>query len=237
MGFSRQGDWSGLPCPPPGDLPNWGTEPGSPALQADSLPAEPPGNMCIEWVLGFIMSLFGGCVCVCIFLSDQKPNPHPSWHLTILPAALPGGSPSSRLPSFCPWPCFSLPPLPGASWPAMTSVTGTGSLTPAALSRLPRPTQFWIPDHLQPYGPRLSMPSVSSNECGWFPLKAPLHTPVPCLCLLSSQWHCPSCVLAAKRQRPVTSSLFFASPPINCQVPCLPSTHSSVLAWRIPGTG
>ena len=35
-GFSRQEYWSGLPCPPPGDLPNAGMEPSSPALQADS---------------------------------------------------------------------------------------------------------------------------------------------------------------------------------------------------------
>ena len=41
MGFSRQEYWSGLPCPPPGDLPDPGIEPGSPALQADSLPSEP----------------------------------------------------------------------------------------------------------------------------------------------------------------------------------------------------
>ena len=40
MGFSRQEYWSGLPFPPPGDLPNPGIEPGSPALQADSLPTE-----------------------------------------------------------------------------------------------------------------------------------------------------------------------------------------------------
>ena len=41
MGFSRQEDWSGLPCPPPGDLANPGTEPTSPAapaLQEDSVP-------------------------------------------------------------------------------------------------------------------------------------------------------------------------------------------------------
>ena len=44
MGFSRQEYWSGLPCPPPGDLPNPGIEPRSPALQADSLPSEPPGK-------------------------------------------------------------------------------------------------------------------------------------------------------------------------------------------------
>ena len=40
MGFSRQEYWSGLPFPSPGDLPDPGMEPGSPALQADSLPAE-----------------------------------------------------------------------------------------------------------------------------------------------------------------------------------------------------
>jgi len=36
MEFSRQGYWSGLPFPSPGDLPDPGIEPGSPALQADS---------------------------------------------------------------------------------------------------------------------------------------------------------------------------------------------------------
>ena len=41
MGFSRQEFWSGLPCLPPGDLPDPGIEPRSPALQADSLPTEP----------------------------------------------------------------------------------------------------------------------------------------------------------------------------------------------------
>ena len=47
MGFSRQGYWSKLPCPPPGDLPDPGIEPTSlmsPALQAGSLPTEPPGK-------------------------------------------------------------------------------------------------------------------------------------------------------------------------------------------------
>ena len=39
-GFSRQEYWSGLPFPSAGDLPNPGIEPGSPALQADSLPTE-----------------------------------------------------------------------------------------------------------------------------------------------------------------------------------------------------
>ena len=43
-GFSRQKYQSGLPCPPPGGLPNPGIEPRSPTLQVDSLPAEPPGK-------------------------------------------------------------------------------------------------------------------------------------------------------------------------------------------------
>ena len=38
MGVSRQEYWSGLPCPPPGDLPNLGIEAESPTLQADALP-------------------------------------------------------------------------------------------------------------------------------------------------------------------------------------------------------
>ena len=41
MGFSRQEYWSGLPFPSPGDLPNPGIEPGSPALQTDALLSEP----------------------------------------------------------------------------------------------------------------------------------------------------------------------------------------------------
>ena len=44
MGFSGQKYWSGLPFPSPGDLPVPGIEPRSPALQADSLPTELPGN-------------------------------------------------------------------------------------------------------------------------------------------------------------------------------------------------
>ena len=44
MGFSRQEYWSGLPFPSPGDLPDPGIEPRSPALQADALTSEPPGK-------------------------------------------------------------------------------------------------------------------------------------------------------------------------------------------------
>ena len=57
-GFSSQGYWSGLPCPPPGDLPNPGIEPSSPPLQVDSLPSEPPGKPC-------------GSYAICLSLSDS----------------------------------------------------------------------------------------------------------------------------------------------------------------------
>ena len=44
MEFSRPEYWSGEPIPSPGDLPNPEIELRSPALQADFLPAEPPGK-------------------------------------------------------------------------------------------------------------------------------------------------------------------------------------------------
>ena len=48
MGFSGQEYWSRLPFPSPGDLPNAGIKPKSPALQADALPSEPPGKLVQE---------------------------------------------------------------------------------------------------------------------------------------------------------------------------------------------
>ena len=44
MEFSRQEYWSGLPCASPGDFPDPGIDPVSPALQVDSLPFELPGK-------------------------------------------------------------------------------------------------------------------------------------------------------------------------------------------------
>ena len=51
MGFSREEYWSGLPFPSPGDLPDPGIEPGSPALEADALTSEPPGKLCIQMLI------------------------------------------------------------------------------------------------------------------------------------------------------------------------------------------
>ena len=45
MGFSWQEYWSGVPFPSPGDLPDPGIEPRSPALQTDTLPSEPPDSL------------------------------------------------------------------------------------------------------------------------------------------------------------------------------------------------
>ena len=47
MGFSRQEYWSGLPFPSPGD------EPGSPTLQADALPSEPPRKYTFKYFQEF----------------------------------------------------------------------------------------------------------------------------------------------------------------------------------------
>ena len=49
MEYSRQEYWSGLLFPSPGDLPDTGIEPRSPASQADSLPSELPGKPREGW--------------------------------------------------------------------------------------------------------------------------------------------------------------------------------------------
>ena len=58
MGFSRQEYWSGLPLPSPGDLPDPGIEPRSPALEAEALSSEPPGkgDLLKEFAIVFITS-------------------------------------------------------------------------------------------------------------------------------------------------------------------------------------
>ena len=53
MEFSRPEYWSGYLFPSPGDLPNPGIKARSPTLQADSLPAEPPGMSFMCWALEY----------------------------------------------------------------------------------------------------------------------------------------------------------------------------------------
>ena len=57
--FSRQEYWSGLPFPSPGDLPDPGIETRSPALEADSLPSEPPGKPLLMAIVLRILLLIG----------------------------------------------------------------------------------------------------------------------------------------------------------------------------------
>ena len=68
--FSRQEYWSGLSFPSPGDLPNPGIEPESPALQADALPSEPPGKpiYCINYHSVPYLETFGLLPCFFLFL-------------------------------------------------------------------------------------------------------------------------------------------------------------------------
>ena len=75
MGFSRQEYWSGLSFPPPGDLPDPEIEPRSLALQADSLPSEPPGKpiylMYIASIYRFFIYIY---IYECLYILCIKPN-------------------------------------------------------------------------------------------------------------------------------------------------------------------
>ena len=68
MEFSRQEYWSGLPFPSPGNLPKPGIEPGLPALQADSLPAEPPGKPFNQFTFKVIIYMYDPIIIFLIVL-------------------------------------------------------------------------------------------------------------------------------------------------------------------------
>ena len=95
IGFSRQKYWSGLPYPSPEDPPDAGIEPGSPALQADSLPFELQGRSlqisvgikrghCIPWapfgsrveVTPQSSGIHHSCTCICLGLDRGRVCPH-----------------------------------------------------------------------------------------------------------------------------------------------------------------
>ena len=64
IGLSRREYWSGLPFPSPQELPNPGTEPGSPALQTDSLPSELQGSSYIKYLS---VDIYKGITHICIY--------------------------------------------------------------------------------------------------------------------------------------------------------------------------
>ena len=72
MGFSRQEYWSGLPFPPPEDLPDPGTKPRSPALQADFLPSDPPGKP--NFILEYCCLVAQSCLALCDPKSCSTPG-------------------------------------------------------------------------------------------------------------------------------------------------------------------
>ena len=72
MGFPRQEYWSELPFPSPGDLPNLGIEPRSPALLAGSLPTELGGKPSGKKIYNGHLSFF--------FLATQNLNTFYIWH-------------------------------------------------------------------------------------------------------------------------------------------------------------
>ena len=83
-GSSVQADyWSGLPCPPPGDLPNPGIKPWSPTMQVNSLPSEPPRKP-KNTGMGSLSLLHG------TFPTQKLNQGSPVLQVYFLPVALPG---------------------------------------------------------------------------------------------------------------------------------------------------
>ena len=111
MGFSRQGYWSELPCPPPGDLPHPGikpTSPAAPALQVGSLPLSHQGIpfgqcwTCLNYVeqdLVLLLCLDGAAV----------PSGHQRWVALEVSELLPGIPYFSDSPGL--WMALGVPPL------------------------------------------------------------------------------------------------------------------------------
>ena len=92
MGFSRQEYWSGLPCPPPWDLPNPGIKPMSPTLQADSLPSKPPVKPIYIYIYTHRLIYISACCCCCCVASvvSDSATPEKAAHQASRPWDSPG---------------------------------------------------------------------------------------------------------------------------------------------------
>ena len=108
MGFSRQEHWSGLPCPPAGDLPNPGIEPTSPVSplwQAGSFPLVPPGKTLHHLPTPFLMFSSTSVQRLCSHCPGPQVTRPPTW--LPWPRAAPGVSPARSVlapPAACPLP-------------------------------------------------------------------------------------------------------------------------------------
>ena len=82
MEFSRQEYWNGQAFPSPEDLPDPGVEPGSPTLQTDSLPSEPPGKpLTYDSTFPIILQYFLYCARITILFINFL---HRILHATLL---------------------------------------------------------------------------------------------------------------------------------------------------------
>ena len=116
MKFSRPEYWSGYPLPSPGDLPNPGIGPSSPALQVDSLPAESKGKPKSTGVGQFSSVQFSLSV-----VSDSL-RPHELQHARPpCPSPTPAVHPNSCVSNWRCYPAISschplllLPPIPSS---------------------------------------------------------------------------------------------------------------------------
>ena len=106
MGFPRQEYWSEVPIPSPGHLSNPGIEPWSPALQADSLPSEPPGKPTInllvisEMITQIQFSTFGGfCDQVSLFINSLCRSSSAVKHFSLFLTPCPHSTPQAPTPS------------------------------------------------------------------------------------------------------------------------------------------
>ena len=150
MGFSRQEYWSGLPCPPPGNLPNPGMEPPSLCLlhqQAGSLPLVPPGKPIQPHAVQFSCSAVSYSLWPHGLQHARPPCPSPT------PRVYPNSCPLSQR---ChPTISFSVSPFSShlQSFPAsgsfqMSQFFASGGQTigvSASTSVLPMNTQDWSP--------------------------------------------------------------------------------------------
>ena len=96
MRFSKQEYWSGLPFPSPGDLPDPGTELGSPALQADSLPSQSAGKPIADRIHLHLCYYDSNCISGMKFKNNRSVS-----RLVLSDSQPPHGLLPTRL--LCPW--------------------------------------------------------------------------------------------------------------------------------------
>ena len=104
MGFSRQEYWSGLPCLPPGDLPDPGIEPASASLAGRFFTTEPPGKPFVKYLLKAFKinpTVTKIATIHSSYLSKQVPSPVKTSSLRLL--VYEEGNPDTENPAVCCW--------------------------------------------------------------------------------------------------------------------------------------